>query len=705
MKRIIHSIVWLIIALLSYSEANAFIVDHQCTDINKIPTSWLQAARNNLRIGYSHTSHGSQLISGITAFRGSEGSRYYFTRSGRGAEPYVFINDYWANNGAGDLGHRGDLRWVDATETMLNDPDNDRNVVMWSWCGGVSDNTADGIDTYLNAMHQLEQRYPGVTFIYMTGHLDGGGAAGNLHQMNERIRNYCRNHNKILFDFADIESYDPDGAVNYMQLMANDNCDYRSNEYKLNWARDWIAANPSSDLTVTTENCTSCAHSQCLNCILKGRGFWWMMARIAGWEPGEPDPPAPLTKLYYPHVASGDGIWQTEICALNPDNRQTISGVFKAYDNNGQPVSDNLDLNLSPHARQVINIAEQFRNPETIGYIVLECDCENITGFIKFFIDEVCRVAIPAVSQLNSGAVPITHIASDQHWWTGLSLVNTTLSEKILSLYFNNGVMKNVTLVPGEHRAFSIKSLFDNTPQPDINSAIIEGMVGVVGLELFGNGNQLSGILLSDKSSTEIYFPHIADDQQWWTGIVVYNPLNAESVLTISPFTTNGSPLPVQTTTLLPYARYRGTISTLDLAPETAWIKLENASGVSGFELFGTSDNQRLAGYSGVGIGGSNGILANLEKNGWTGIALVNIETTPTTVRLKAYNDSGETIATGSIVLRAYEKKVQIAADFFTTSIAGATYFTYSTDGDKLVAFQLNNSHDNTMLDALPAIR
>jgi len=33
----------------------------------------------------------------------------------------------------------------------------------------VSDNTPSGIAAYLNAMNQLEQEYPAVRFVYMTG--------------------------------------------------------------------------------------------------------------------------------------------------------------------------------------------------------------------------------------------------------------------------------------------------------------------------------------------------------------------------------------------------------------------------------------------------------------------------------------------------------------------------------------------------------
>ena len=62
-------------------------------------------------------------------------------------------------------------------------------------------------------------------FVYMTGHLDGYGLTGNLHIRNEQIRAYCAANKKILYDFADIESYNPDG-VYFGDKDANDNCDY-----------------------------------------------------------------------------------------------------------------------------------------------------------------------------------------------------------------------------------------------------------------------------------------------------------------------------------------------------------------------------------------------------------------------------------------------------------------------------------------------
>ena len=65
---------------------------------------------------------------------------------------------------------------------------------------------------YLTPMANLEIQYPGVTFVYMTGHVDHEDDANNK-AANQMIRDFCIANDKVLYDFADIESYDPDGML------------------------------------------------------------------------------------------------------------------------------------------------------------------------------------------------------------------------------------------------------------------------------------------------------------------------------------------------------------------------------------------------------------------------------------------------------------------------------------------------------------
>lgn len=265
------------------------VIGHNSTDISKIPDAALINAKNTLHIAYQHTSHGSQLITGMDVLKNHSAYAGKYDWNSDGSSGALELHDY-AISEVSDLStgdsedENGDTPWVVATRAFLNDEANsDINVVMWSWCNGGDHD----VQRYITNMEKLISEYPDVTFPFMTAHSNGDGestATGAVHMLNQAIREHCAQNNRLLFDFADIEAHNPDGDYFWDRNMY-DNLNYDGG----NWAVEWIADNSDSELATLTGECSGCAHSDDpveanLNCVLKGRAAWWMFAVIAGWN-------------------------------------------------------------------------------------------------------------------------------------------------------------------------------------------------------------------------------------------------------------------------------------------------------------------------------------------------------------------------------------------------------------------------------------
>jgi hypothetical protein len=263
------------ISFVKLFASGPIIIDHRAINAEIIPEEYITAAKNLYKIAYGHTSHGSQIITGLQMLA-RNGSIFQFNN---GDGTLKIADDMFY----GDLGNPNFTEWAEQTQEYLDAATDMPNIVMWSWCGELNDATAQNVNTYLSLMNNLEIAYPDIKFIYMTGHLNGTGLDGTLHHNNELIRQYCKTNNKILFDFADIESYDPSGNF-YLDKYADDYCSYYidGETEPRNWAEEWCALHPES-----CPDCYEfggCAHSQCINCYCKGNAFWSLLATLAGWE-------------------------------------------------------------------------------------------------------------------------------------------------------------------------------------------------------------------------------------------------------------------------------------------------------------------------------------------------------------------------------------------------------------------------------------
>lgn len=128
--------------------------------------------------------------------------------------------------------------------------------------------TVEDVEFYLHGMSILEDEYPDVIFVYETAMANAGDDTGyNRWLRNERIREFVKQNNKVLFDYGEMDTWSTDGT--------------EQNTYSYDITGDEI---PREHPDWGTDPYYDAGHINEEGTVMKAKAMWWLLARLAGWN-------------------------------------------------------------------------------------------------------------------------------------------------------------------------------------------------------------------------------------------------------------------------------------------------------------------------------------------------------------------------------------------------------------------------------------
>ena len=279
------------------------IVDHKSVALfDRIPDRYLKAARE-LRMIYFDKSVGKNISDGLDCLqhRSAEAAPIGCKRpdpvtgksTGLVAGPQYnrsrWRYQWWPSSGCGgwtdmvscfrtQAGPIASQYDVLSFQFSYQEVDTDSTIADKS--AGFFANNKAAIDVH--DYEALAAQHPGPKLIYWTTSLSRGIGTQVSTDFNNQMRAYARANNKILFDVADIEAFDPAGAPCYDNRDGVRYCE-PNNKSKCENFPDDKAKYPAICPNYTTE--MNAGHLNSVAKVRLAKAFWVLMAQVAGWVP------------------------------------------------------------------------------------------------------------------------------------------------------------------------------------------------------------------------------------------------------------------------------------------------------------------------------------------------------------------------------------------------------------------------------------
>jgi hypothetical protein len=234
MIRTIFLLLTVLIVLIQIPNARSQTADHNAANLALVPDAALVPA-SNLRMHLRRASVGGNISDGLDVLR-SANAKYDRSK-------WIFA----------DRGNNGWAAKISDFVSFTDANQSNYDVLSMKFC--FIDPDAKYF-RYRDSMLYLENRYPAKKFIWWTIPIETSGNT-DRQAFNDSVRAFAVANGKILFDIADIE------ACNIAGVKQVDG---------------------SNRETMRSEWTSDGGHLSTAGAQRVASAFWWLMARIAGWN-------------------------------------------------------------------------------------------------------------------------------------------------------------------------------------------------------------------------------------------------------------------------------------------------------------------------------------------------------------------------------------------------------------------------------------
>ena len=283
----------------SETEELQYVADYSVSRediLRSIPEWAIENVKDNFIVLFNGTSHTSQILwgmAGLQQYKDGDSTLFQLNLNEAGTpgldfrSGYIGGNDLTTDEIVDDNGH---TQYFMATFNYLQAhpvlADSGRMIVYWGWCTNYNHD----VSIYIRNYQELINLYPNVHFIWSTAYAlgdecDSSTNPTSVYNNNQQILDYCADRDYFVMDFWTQDTYSYGDDYYDPCALGNDNIEHYYYETTHTLGTDWFECRePFTGEVSYPAHTDEGDYPQHITGNVRAYGFWWLLARIAGWD-------------------------------------------------------------------------------------------------------------------------------------------------------------------------------------------------------------------------------------------------------------------------------------------------------------------------------------------------------------------------------------------------------------------------------------